>query len=317
MLKEKGQLTTSTITKELCLSEPTARRIMREFQALRIATVSSTSGYANSELTLVLNHKFKWFLSEEFQFLRNNEDPVTTTYINQSNIGYRRMYLPIITKTLSNSYILQKACDSCCHTLKANSPLETDKKINEDNKRKNEYSDNDQSIENEINFNHKTDDDCKKIKNYIIQQEKNSIINNPNSSEDKGSINENIIQKNSVSLGPENFQPVTASLEKCHTESEYDQGDERIKDVIEDILKIIRDENGLISLGYALHLAYQRSEVVREYFKGEKLIARENRKVRNLFVEINRHLNIEVVQRKPVLVVKWIANEEKEVILNN
>ena len=95
---------------------------------------------------------------------------------------------------------------------------------------------------------------------------------------------------------------------------------ERIpKNVIEDILKVIRDENGIISLGYALQSACQRSEVVKEYFKDEKkLTQRDSRKVQNLFVEINRHPNIKPVKRKPELVVKWIANEnEKETIVNN
>ena len=129
LLKEKGNLTTSKIVNELGLSEPTARKTMREFQALGIANISSTSGYANSELTLVLNDKFKWFLSEEFQNLRD-EKTTSTTFINQSNTEFRRMYLPMITKTLSNSYYytIQKACDNNCHTLKANLPPETDKK---------------------------------------------------------------------------------------------------------------------------------------------------------------------------------------------
>ena len=68
-------------------------------------------------------------------------------------------------------------------------------------------------------------------------------------------------------------------------------------DVIEDILKVIRDENGSKSLGYALHLACQRSEIVKEYFKDEKLVAKDSRKVKNLFVEINRHPNIEIIKK--------------------
>ena len=91
------------------------------------------------------------------------------------------------------------------------------------------------------------------------------------------------------------------------------------ENVIEDILKVIRDENGIISLGYALQSACQRSEVVKEYFKNEKkLTQRDSRKVQNLFVEINRHPNIKPLKRKPELVVKWIANEnEKETTVNN
>ena len=134
-MKEEGNLTTSKIAKELDISEPNARKTMREFQALGIANVSSTSGYANSELTLKLNNKFNWFLSEEFQNLRDERSQTSTTPC-QPNLEYRRMYLPIIAKTLSNSYYpIQKACDSNCHTLKANLPPEAEIK-NNNNKRR-------------------------------------------------------------------------------------------------------------------------------------------------------------------------------------
>jgi hypothetical protein len=102
-------------------------------------------------------------------------------------------------------------CDSIgCHTLKPNSPAEADIK-NIDNDIHNEFSSTNPSKENKISFNHKTDFDSLKIENYIIQED--SIINNSNSSEDKGSNNipkeKNTIQKNSASLGPEYFQRVT------------------------------------------------------------------------------------------------------------
>ena len=107
---------------------------------------------------------------------------------------------------------------------------------------------------------------------------------------------------------------MTTSQENCHIENKEDYNANETqkipKNVIEDILKVIKDENGSISLGYALQLACQRSEVVKEYFKDEKLVARDSRKVRNLFVEINRHQNIKVVKKKPELVVKWIEKEE-------
>ena len=41
---------------------------------------------------------------------------------------------------------------------------------------------------------------------YVIEENDATTINNSNSYIDQ----ENIIQKNSASLGPENFQPVTA-----------------------------------------------------------------------------------------------------------
>ena len=294
LLKEKGELTTSKIVNELGLSEPTARKTMREFQALGLANISSTSGYINSELTLVLNKTFKWFLSEEFESLRD-EKAAKTISINQFNTEYRRMYLPIITKTLSNSYTVQKACDSNCHTLKANSPPETDIK-NDYSKTSNKVPYNDLSTGNE---NPKTDN-SKKIK----QEEGNTIHN---SLSDERSIKENNTMeslnpdpfKNSASLGPENFQHVTPSHDNCHTEL--------VNKVINEIYDIIKTENVPISLGYALQLACQRSEVVKDYLKYEKkLTARDSRKVRNLLVKINRLPDIHTVKRKPELVVKWI-----------
>lgn len=124
LLKENGSLTTSKIAKELDMSEPTARKTMREFQALGIATVSSTSGYANSELTLILSDKFRWFLSAEFQNLRNDTDSSSSTTIHcQTNIESAEMSLPVIAKTQPNYYYpIQKISDSNCHTLKQNLP---------------------------------------------------------------------------------------------------------------------------------------------------------------------------------------------------
>ena len=70
----------------------------------------------------------------------------------------------MIIKNLSNSYYpIQKACDSNCHTLKANLPPETDIKNNDNNKITFESPDSNQSTENEINSNHNIEDDSKKI----------------------------------------------------------------------------------------------------------------------------------------------------------
>lgn len=114
---------------------------------------------------------------------------------------------------------------------------------------------------------------------------------------------------------------VTPSQENCHTEKIEDHYSTKKqvvpKNVIEDVLKVIRDENGSISLGNALQLACQRSEIVKDFLRDvKKLTQRDSRKVQNLFVEINRHPNIKTVKRKPELVVKWIEKEEK-VLVNN
>jgi hypothetical protein len=361
LLKEKGELTTSKIVQELDISEPTARKTMREFHALGIADISQTSGYVNSELTLVLNNKFEWFVSNEFQNLRKKDkETITSTTtikyschsLQQSNTEYRRMYLPLITKNLSNYYIIQKTCHSkLCdsgHMLKANSPLETGIKndsdsligsnnneirtknpfeINHDNSDQNSlHNIEKETISDNFSNNEKSndsDDKSNQIENDIKQLQEKTITNTNNSinSEDNdrsyqillnqdkvtdSSINSENIQKNSATQGPNNFQRVTASQEKNgHRES--------IKNIVNEIVEIVKIENVPISLGYALQLACQRSEIVKDYLRNEKkLTQKDSKKVRNLFVEINRNTNIKTIKRKPQLVVKWTENNEKE-----
>src|SRR5215218_3195010 len=52
LLKNGGELKTSDITKGLRVSEPTARRTMREFYALGIVEISAISGYGNAEIKI-------------------------------------------------------------------------------------------------------------------------------------------------------------------------------------------------------------------------------------------------------------------------
>ena len=121
-----------------------------------------------------------------------------------------------------------------------------------------------------------------------------------------------------VRLGLKNFQHVTVSHENCHKESEerVNKNTNIPKIVINEILDIIKNENGLISLGYTLQLACKKSQIVRDFVKDEKLTSRESRKVRNLFVEIIRHPNIKVLKNKPELVVKWIKDENEKEMIN-
>jgi hypothetical protein len=120
------------------------------------------------------------------------------------------------------------------------------------------------------------------------------------------------LEKNIVSLGPKKFQHVPLSHDNCHIESKSKNTHEIPKNVIEHILKVIREENGTISLGYALQSACQRCELVRDFLRNEKeLTQRDSRTVQHLFVEIIRHKNIKIIKRKPELVVKWIENENE------
>jgi hypothetical protein len=224
--------------------------------------------------------------------------------------------------------------------MKANLPPEREIKIDnqlldkyDDNKTKNSKllsikSDNDIYVtDKKITCNSISNNfaniECNKIENYKKHDETTDIKN----IEENYNINDSTIdlnlQKNSASLGPENFQRVTLSHEKCHIEHNEPKPNQKQnipKEVVEAILKIIRDEHGQIALNYALQLACQKSSKVKAFLKDEKLTARDSRKVRNIFVEINRHPNIKVVKKKPQLVVKWIEQEkqkEEKVLINN
>jgi hypothetical protein len=70
LLKHNGELTTSDITNGLRISEPTARRTMREFHALKIADISAVTEYSNAELKITLRSEYDWFKTEEFNELR-------------------------------------------------------------------------------------------------------------------------------------------------------------------------------------------------------------------------------------------------------
>ena len=78
LLKNKGELTTSDITKGLRISEPTARRTMRELHALKIADIFAITEYTNAELKITLRAEYDWFQTDEFKKLdvRASRSPV-------------------------------------------------------------------------------------------------------------------------------------------------------------------------------------------------------------------------------------------------
>jgi hypothetical protein len=70
LIAHKGTLTTSIITKALNIKHSPVHRTMAELQAIEIVNLSETS-YATEEKTIVLKDQFSWFLSEEFDKLRD------------------------------------------------------------------------------------------------------------------------------------------------------------------------------------------------------------------------------------------------------
>lgn len=74
LLANKGRsLSTSRITLSLNISPQTARRKMTEFKA--IGLVDEENSGSNHELSIRLKQEFNWFLSEEFNQIREEFEP--------------------------------------------------------------------------------------------------------------------------------------------------------------------------------------------------------------------------------------------------
>ena len=114
--------------------------------------------------------------------------------------------------------------------------------------------------------------------------------------------------------GSEIFQSVTMSSDRseddaCHTEHEsnIDTGIEDI--ILKKILLIIESTKGhQIAVSTVITCVWNTSEQIQNYL-GDKLTTRENRRIRDLFLRIIRHPNIEVVKHKPQLIVRWSDKE--------
>ena len=65
LIENKGTLTTEEIRKKLSFSAPTARFVMREFEALQLVKLIQ-SGYHNRGYKITINGDFNWFLGDDF-----------------------------------------------------------------------------------------------------------------------------------------------------------------------------------------------------------------------------------------------------------
>src|SRR5205823_554343 len=79
LLANRGKLTTTRIVESLNISKPTALRTMAEFKAIGLVDkeheVSPLGGGGNGNMQITLKDEFNWFLSEEFQKLREGFKP--------------------------------------------------------------------------------------------------------------------------------------------------------------------------------------------------------------------------------------------------
>ena len=331
LLKNGGELKTSDITKGLRVSEPTARRTMREFYALGIAEISAISGYGNAEIKITLRSEYEWFKGKEFEKLRegfipanNNDGANNDNNVIDSSNGKAN-------DDDNNKTAASAACDS--HTLKVDSPPETEENNNNNSAacdrpllEEQQGSNNDKSSSLNVDSTSVNSEENKIRKDHSSY----SVVNNNNSEEDckyynntQQRCNNKAIEDNSdnVSLwGVNHFQHVTES--HCHMQSSSssspthpeENNESNIEDlVLQDILEIIKSANGSsIAVNPALESLHDQSEQIRNYI-GDKLTTRDNRKVRNLCLKIIRHKNIKVIKTKPQLLVKWCDNTESDV----
>ena len=294
LLENNGELTTSQIVSGLDISRPHALQTMQEFDALKVGKVSSISSYEKSERKIKLNDEFKWFLTDKFKEMYRPAIELIPDFIRQTACcKMNSQYMQILSMNLSNNHYL-RACDSereVCHTNKVNSNYERNKKNNllqtEEDTNKIIIHD----IERITNGNTSSNNEIE-IDKDINQSQENSHLDN---------------QKNTSLRVEKCFTRVTPSPETCHT---VHKTKEMVpKNVIEDIIKVVKDEKGQTAANFVIELAIQASQVVKEFLKNENLTARESRKVRNILVEVVRHPNIEIVKRKPQLVVRWLDKE--------
>lgn len=123
-----------------------------------------------------------------------------------------------------------------------------------------------------------------------------------------------------------NFQSMIVSHDRnkndtCHTEHES-KIDTRTEDIIlQKILSIIKSTRGhQIAVSTVMTCVWNSSEQIQDYL-GDKLTTRENRRIRELYLRIIRHPNIEVVKHKPQLIVRWfdggLASETLDLEFNS
>jgi hypothetical protein len=230
------------------------------------------------------------------------------------------------------------ACDSVtCHTLKKNLPHTQGKETFSEiiNKKENDvqenrsYADptppiyphkpteNNREYIEEVNY---TKCSNRKDTNSIAGRdaEQDSIANYSNYNNNIN--NERLIDRDGnstnnlpASRGSKYFQRVTESCDEnddiYHTgsNSKIDTGIENR--ALQEVLSVIESAKGYqVAVSTAVASTHNAHEQIRNYL-GDKLTTRENRKIRDLYLNVIRHPNIEVIKHKPQLIVRWSDQE--------
>ena len=86
LLANRGKLTTTRIVESLNISRPTALRTMAEFKAIGLIDKEHEGGGGNIQISL--KDEFNWFLSEEFQKLRDGFKPADNSeYLKEDRVN--------------------------------------------------------------------------------------------------------------------------------------------------------------------------------------------------------------------------------------
>jgi hypothetical protein len=295
LLKQAGELTTSTIVKENRISAPFAKRTMRELAAVGIVYISSVAGYSNSELKIILKKEYSWFKGEQFKCLLNSNDSGSKDSTDNNRNSQNQIVEP--AHEINNNFARsrQSGPDSC------------------DEKESQSHAETKSTVEAHIkNFENSTNSK----RDSLIANESNTPKHESTLGPDEESrINKSSERNDGLKFEHENNTPLWGAEPIQHvpvTESEEEivgsDNSEMHNLALSEILEVIKEANGSqISFNAAIDAAWSRNELVRTYI-GDKLTLRENKKVRNLAVEIVHHPNIEVVKTRPQIIIRWIES---------
>jgi hypothetical protein len=308
LIKHDGELTTSTIVRESRISPAFAKKTMTELAALEIVDISSIAGYSNSEFKITLTKEYSWFKSQEFKEFLNrdgillNGSSKSSTNIKQkdSSDAYQSQTSKLDDDNNENYTRARQSMAHLCDNEAPQSHVEIKSTTERHEKILEDYNNPDECNISDVNkFNNKNDFD----NNYNQIVETESYSNKESSNVDDCDNSTGVEEKNNVPLwGSKSFQLVTSS----QAITKIIEGDLTRNKILEEIKKV---NGSVVSVGNVLELIHKQYEFVRIHI-GNKLSQRENRKVRQLYLDIIRNNNIEVVKHRPNLLVRWNPSKE-------
>lgn len=320
LLKKSGELTTSMIVNENKISAPFAKKTMRELAALGIVDISTVAGYNNSELKITLKDEYGWFKDQDFHKLFNkNEtsdhesDDDSNTIAGKEAAAESKQSESEISKEDSeqSERSVGNNSDSFRSHPETKSTPETHVENSDACDSFNENNFPDGTLNNNSNQLHTSERKSDGQPKIASSDSTDTCDKEPKSG-----------QKNNAPVwGPESFRRVTVL--SSHEQPKAEDRGISVSDMhnlaLKEVVKIIKGANGaIVSFNTAIESVCRRNVQVRTYL-GEKLTSRENKKVRNLALDIIRNKNIEVVKHKPLLLVRWIEpiglNHDSETII--